>query len=163
MNDAVRLIKHVSFDVDRHYDDLPEKGRAEVDRVVLEAIWAGIESEDNQRDFDQGFAGAKSTLVKKIARKLPHLDGASATELVTSAFVDYGLRAHQYLAGCIQAIMQDFRNGLEVPLNEHESKVFELLYNSQDAFGGLPLILLGERLDTVRLVIRELLCASDEL
>ncbi len=159
---AAKLVKNALFDVD-DITELPTGETAQqLEELILHHLFSQITGDKNQPEFDNWFAGGRSVLVKELARQLKDHDESDATGLITAALVQYGWYASQYLAGCIQAVMHDVSKCLPQPLTADEKDAFELLYNPQSSFGGLPLILLGDRLEFVRIIAGELLAAPKD-
>lgn len=162
-DDASRLVKHILFDIDYTVDSLSAGLVARVEQLILEEIEPHVMSGEPQGVFDDWFAGGRSTLVKSVSRRLRDFPAEEATAIVTVVFVEYGWRAYQYLTTYIQAIMHDVADALPEPLSDEEKASFDLLYCPQPHFGGLPLILLGDRLEVVRLSVSELLESPEDL
>ena len=156
-NTVNRLIKTTLFNNEDAIHDVSEEDKQKIENAIFDAVKKGIDDDTTMEEFNKWFAGGSSTLVKQIGRQLTDYPSERASELVTSALIELGYRAHHYMVQPIQAMMHDFEHALEEPLNEQEKKAFDLLYYPQPAFGGLPLVLLGERLDTVRLAALELM------
>lgn len=163
VDDASRLVRSTLFEIDYSEDSLPDDLVARVEQLILEQIEPHVMNDETQAKFDDWFAGGNSKLVTAVSRKLKDFPEKEATAIVTSVLVEYGWRAYQYLTTCIQAIMCDVANALPEPLSAEEQACFELLYYPQPYFGGLPLILLGDRLEVVRLIARQLLESPTDL
>lgn len=114
--------------------------------------------EEHQRDtgatFQAWLAGSKNNLVQTLARK----SGYSVLErrFVKAALVRLGVESYDYMAQCLSMFGQAVRQGFAEPLNEAERRRFDALYLPQEAFGGLPLLLLWERKDLLRNVLQRL-------
>ena len=114
---------------------------------VVEQILTAIKEhlDDTQPEFDDWFSGPKNSFIKQIAKKkCPH-DGVN-NNVVRRVLFDLGWKSYEYVAGCLHALMRCFQNAIPKSLNEQEREIFEMVYLPQEHFGGLPLVLLQERI-----------------
>jgi hypothetical protein len=159
--ESLRLLQAALFDVD-HFEELDADTRDLVTGEILEVINPHVESELPPEVFDKWFLGAKNSFVKQVAQRLKGFEG-SAREVVKQVLLELFFESYEYIGQCIWAVMRDFESGLDPPLNDLEQARFRLLYYPQEMLGGLPLILLRDKLEFAEGILLRLLSdPSDE-
>lgn len=123
---------------------------------VAERLLIACEEHGNDvwERFEAWFSGRNNNLVQSLARKagftkLPR-------EVLKAALLQLGLRSYEYVAECLSLFAQTVPQGLRVPLSDAERRVFDAMYLPQTCYGGLPLVLLLERGDLIRLAVTRL-------
>jgi hypothetical protein len=145
-------------------DSLFESGPSdqEPDPEILELVYERVceafeaHTVDPAAKFNAWFWDRNNTFVKQIAKKERARGGPLDPELVRRALLQLGWDAYGYMAGCLSLQMQAVAGALPDPLTPPERAIFEQMHLPQPHFGGLPLILLGERLGFVESVAWEI-------
>jgi hypothetical protein len=142
------------------FDSGPEAGPIddEFRQIVYERVCDALEPHmgDTTAEFDNWFLGRKSSFFKQIAKRKTATGGPLDMKRVRQAMLEFGWDAYQYVAGCLSMQMQAVAEALPVRLNQEERNAFEEMHLPQPQFGGLPLLLLGERIDFVESVVWEI-------
>ncbi|WP_146506096.1 hypothetical protein [Rubinisphaera italica] len=125
--------------VDDEWDEI----KGEITEQILSAIEKRLKK--TTEGFDEWLIGPKNSFIKLIASRV-YTCGPVTKMMVRCALLELGWKAYQYLADCIRAQMRCFRNALPKELNEQEQELFDRVYIPQEGFGGLPLVLIRERL-----------------
>lgn len=129
---------------------------------IIEQMIAVIEKrlKKTTEGFEEWLFGPKNSFIKLIAsRKYTH--GPLTKEVVRRCLLELGWEAYQYLADCIRVQMRCFRNALPNELNEQELEYFDRIYMPQEDFGGLPLVLIRERIPLLKMPMLAGLCGED--
>jgi len=121
---AVRIVERFLTALERYLDDPPDKFR--------------------KRFFKQA-----DNLVHQVAKK-KHPGGPIDRSAVRSVLLQFVFDAHEYIADCLLVAMRAFAAALPQPLTESEIHLFSLLYLKPPTLGGIPLIMLHDRLPTLR-------------
>jgi hypothetical protein len=101
---------------------------------------------DDKAEFSAWFLGPKNSLVEQICKGTRASPGRLDRQVVKRVLQDLGWQAYGYVADCILVMMWAFGRVLPAPLTEAERRCFEGVYFRQPHFGGLPLVLLAERM-----------------
>jgi hypothetical protein len=150
------LVRSALFDIEADLV-LPEDLRLAVEEQILSALDSHICSDKPQQHFDMWFLGHHNSFVKQVAQRLKGLNPKEARSIVKHVLLDLAFRSCEYIAQCIQAVMYDFEKGLDGTLSQGERAAFHALYYPQDAAGGLPLILLRDKLEFAEGILQLLL------
>jgi hypothetical protein len=155
-------IQYALFDLPDRPVELSQQLEEEVELRLGEVLWTHIESDEPQDRFNQWFWGGSNSFVKQVAQGLPGRALDEAHQLVWYVLLQLGFRSYEYLGHCIQAVMRDIANCLDPPLTVEEELDFGKLYYPQPAFGGLPLILLAEKLEFCEGLVNRLLTNPED-
>lgn len=107
---------------------------------------------DTTEEFDRWLKDPKSDLVRRISKRK---DCNLSRRQVRRALLEIGWQSLETVGRCIDAQMRAFQAALPEPLTEAETLLFASSYLSNPDFGGLPLLLLHDRLDFLREAILE--------
>ncbi len=141
------LVRMALFDWEACEGDLDRDLLDQVMKRFLIAV-----EQNNHRDtedFREWCLGPKSSLVKQIAKQKKALGGRLDTQDVRRALLQIGWQSYSYMSHCIDAFLEAVRTALPDPLSAEEECVFRRIYESQPAYGDLPLCLLSERMGEV--------------
>ncbi|MEQ8788667.1 MAG: hypothetical protein RIC55_20320 [Pirellulaceae bacterium] len=145
------LVKLALFDI----DPAQSEQSADLVEIVYERLVAAIHRrlDDSQDDFDRWFSGPGNSIVKQIAQQKNQRGGRLRHEEVRQALLQLGWQAYGYVGPCIHALMRTIKNAIPDSLNDDERQLFENMYESQPCYGDLPLALLAERSQVIRLAV----------
>jgi hypothetical protein len=150
--DVPGLIKRTLFKLD------PTSAEAdpEVRQIVYERFCDAfaLHLDDPTEAFNQWFW---ATTIKQFAKKVRAPGGKLDHNGVRIALLNLGWEAYEYVAGCLGIHLQDFAKALAPPLTPREVQIFGQMHLQQPHFGGLPLILLAERLDFAEVAMRRVI------
>jgi hypothetical protein len=107
---------------------------------------------DTTEEFDRWLKDPKSDLVRRISKRK---DCKLSRQQVRRALLEIGWQSLEIVGQCIDAQMRAFQAALPEPLTEAETLLFASSYLSSPDFGGLPLLLLHDRLDFLHEAILE--------
>ncbi|HWL10744.1 MAG TPA: hypothetical protein VNQ76_20220 [Planctomicrobium sp.] len=139
------LIRNALFDESGLPDEpIGEETWGFLEERILTTIWPHLEDDENT--FASWFQGARSSFVKQIAQQKKAPGGQLSKEQVRQFLMEIGWKGYFYVAQCLEAVSRDFGQALQDPLTEPERRFFERLYSPQQVFGGLPFLLLWERM-----------------
>jgi hypothetical protein len=99
---------------------------------------------DTTEEFDRWIEDPKSNLIHRIAKRA---DCRLNRQEVREALLELGWRSFHLLGRCVDAQMRTFRDAIPGTLGRAEEEAFRQLYLSHPSLGGLPLLLLQDRLD----------------
>jgi hypothetical protein len=142
-----KRIEHALFEIGDRPSDLTEELEEEIKQRLLEVLWRHIDSDESQSDFNEWFWGGSNSFVKQVAQGVKDVPLDDATGMAWHVLLKLGIQSYEYIGQCIQAVMHDLARGLDPPLSAEEAADFEGLYYPHESFGGLPLILLAEKLE----------------
>ena len=144
----VAIIRTALFDV-RSEVFVPQKKRLAVIRDRLARALGSHLDDATMELFNAWLWGPKSNVVKQIAKQKKAPGGELDREEVSQAIVELGWQAHASVAKSVEALMIDFRRAIHPQLSRKETRIFNQLYQCQEHFGGLSLIMLRERLEFI--------------
>ncbi|HEV2972373.1 MAG TPA: hypothetical protein VGY55_20535 [Pirellulales bacterium] len=105
---------------------------------------------DGPAKFQKWFAGPHNNFLKTIAEQPNSPGGNLPREAVRRVFLDLGIEAYVYVAGCVEAFAKWFQKALPEKLTRAELQQFEQVFMRQHYLGGLPLVLVMERSEIIR-------------
>jgi hypothetical protein len=117
---------------------------------------------DPQGSFETWFAGAKNSLLEQLCKPTAASPGRLDRRLAKRVLLDLGWRAYQCVAQCILMMMWAISRSLPGGLTEAERRDYEGMYFPQPYLGGLPLVLLLERLPLLQPILGRLWEAPDD-
>ena len=141
------LIKTVLFNVESSASVTADELKYIRDRL---AIAFNRHLPDSAEDFNKWFWGAKNSLVKQIAKQRRALGGELDGDVVRDALVELGWEAYPSVARCVAVFMKEFQKAVTPRLGAIESRIFEGVYLPHKMFGGLPFLMLAERMEFVQ-------------
>jgi hypothetical protein len=153
--EVVRVLKSVLFDIDPRVEPIPSETRAQVVERILTAIHAHLDN--TSAVFDDWFWGKHNSFIKQIAKQVKSPGGKLDPEVVEQVLLELGWEAYEYVGQCVFAWARDMQKAMPDPLTADEKRAFELLYFPQPEFGGIPLILLAEKLQFVDTILDEII------
>jgi hypothetical protein len=103
--------------------------------------------DDTDEQFDKWVEDPKSNLVHRISKQK---DCGMKRAHVRKVLLELGWRAFLLLAESISTQMRAFRDAILEPLNELEAHYFDQLFVGSPMLGGIPLLLLSDRVDFLR-------------
>lgn len=135
----------------------------ECQQWIEDRILAALEKhmDDSQEEFDNWFAGPKSSFLTQISKQKSPF-GKLSNGMIRWTLLELGWKAYHYVGNCIHTQMRCFQNALSSPLNESERNIFEMVYLNQDYFGDFPLLLLKERLPFLTAPMLSVLSGDDD-
>jgi hypothetical protein len=115
---------------------------------VVPRLMKGIEEhiDDRSEDFGRWFRNAVSRGFVHLAAQKRAPSGALPGKVARQVVLALVWRAYQYVGDCVHAFMYTVRRSFDPPMSGDESELFDRNWLRQDVFGGLPLILVRERL-----------------
>jgi hypothetical protein len=159
-NTCDALLRLALFDLDWQASRVDDDLLAAVEERLIAALKSHID--DDRTKFEKWFRGAGSSLIQQIAKQVKAEGGPLPREQVMSAMLELGWRSYGYVAQCVGTQMHFFRMALPSPLNDRETKLFDLIYQPQPFFANLPLLLLGPRLTLLKPAILEIMSGSGD-
>jgi hypothetical protein len=102
---------------------------------------------DETEEFNRWFLGRNSSIITQLCRAKDGRGGDLRRDLVGGAMLQLGWEAHRYVGDCISLMMQAVARSLPDPLDDREDRIFRQMHLPQPHFGGLPLIMLGDRFE----------------
>jgi hypothetical protein len=139
-----KLIRDALYQ-DAEVDETPSPG---VGQVVAERLAEAFERhlEDSGAHFDAWYWGPKNSLVEQLCKQKKAHGGRLSADVVRQALLDLGWEAYGDVAACIHEMLDTFWRLLPHPLTPAEQRLFAQMHLRQAHFGGLPLVLLAERI-----------------
>jgi hypothetical protein len=124
---------------------------------VQERLFPALERhiDDDTESFNRWFFESTDNLVHLVAKKKGG-GGKLAREAVRQAYQELAFRSFTYVGDCVHVQMRAFARALPEPLNAEERPFFDPLYQKQPRLGGLPLIMLQDRLEFLRETVIDL-------
>jgi hypothetical protein len=115
--------------------------------TVLEKLGPALHThlQDDTAAFDRWFFREIANLVRLASKKKGGGRRLTSAQ-VRDVLLDLGFRAFTYVGQCVGAQMHAFARALPDPLTADESRVLATVYQAQPHFGGLPLVLIRDRL-----------------
>jgi hypothetical protein len=102
---------------------------------------------DETEEFNAWFLGRNSSIITQLCRTKDGRGGDLSRELVGGAMLQLGWEAHRLAGDCIGLMMQAVARSLPDPLDDRENRIYQQMHLPQPHFGGLPLIMLGDRFE----------------
>lgn len=168
-DEMVRVLKSVLFDLPAPAKRIDEQTRQLVDTEttavdpetkdlvterILVAIWPHLG--DTSAVFNDWFWGRHNSFIKQIAQQKKSPGGELDPSVVERVLLERGWEAYEYVGQCVQTWARDMVEAIPEPLTEKERRAFETLYFCRPEFGGIPLILLAEKLQFVDTVLEDI-------
>ena len=151
---AVRVLRAVLFDIDANQKPIAPELWPIIEERVLTAIWPHLG--DNTEVFNDWFWGRHNSFIKQVAKQKKTPGGELEPEIVEQYLLQRGWDGYEYVGHCVNAWAYDMLKAMPEPLSESERRAFESLYLCRPEFGGIPLILLAEKLQFVDTVLRDI-------
>ena len=151
---AMRTIKSVLFDIETDCEPIAPELLPIIEERGLTAIWPHLE--DKTAVFNDWFWGRHNSFVKQIAQKKTAPGGELDRDVVERYLLQKGWEAYEYVGHCVFAWAKDMAEAMPRPLTRNERTAFALLYSCLPEFGGIPLILLAEKLWFVAPVLEDI-------
>lgn len=148
-----QLVRSALFHVSPSTGDLDPGLVDAVAERILEALDTHLE--DDAENFDKWFQGRHNSLVHQVAKKKHGRGGQLDEEDVREAILELGWRAYRYVGDCVNAQMRTVENAMPEPLRGAERELYEHMHLAQPYLGGLPLVLLAERLGFIQEAVWE--------
>ncbi len=152
---VVHVIKSVLFDIDPNWKPIAPEIWGILEERVLTTIWPHL-NDETAAIFNDWFWGRHNSFVKQVAQQKKSPGGELDPDVVEQYLLQRGWEAYEYVGHCVHAWAQDMLNAMPEPLSECERRAFELLYFCRPEFGGIPLILLAEKLQFVDTVLQDI-------
>jgi hypothetical protein len=145
------LIRAVLFDGTGASDQVDP----ETEAIVVDRLIAALHNhlEEPASAFNAWLLDRGSTIVKQIALQKTAPGGVLTSGEVRQALLQLGWKAHEYVADCIGYLMQAVARTFPDPLSDRELRIFKQMHLPQPHLGGLPLILLGDHLESLEGVL----------
>jgi hypothetical protein len=157
--DVRPLIRQALFESILLNDESAKAGNGSSEAVAREAViersLGAVQRHlgDRQAEYDNWFAGPKSSFIHQIAQQKRASGGPLARELVRRILLDLGWQAYDYVGDCLHAMMRVFQRLVPEPLTELEGQRFARMHLKQPCFGQLPLVLFHERFPFLRSIL----------
>ena len=152
---AARFIKSVLFDIDTNWEPLAPEIMAIVEDRVFSAIWPHLDADTVM--FNDWFWGRHNSFIKQIAQQKKGPGGELDPEVVERYLLQKGWEAYEYVGHCVRAWANEMLEAMPEPLTKSELNAFAGLYFCLSEFGGIPLILLAEKLQFVAPVLEDII------
>ncbi len=149
------MIRLGLFDFDAETHSVDEEIKVRIVERLLTALERHVGDPPDQ--FRKWFFEEADNLVHQVAKK-KRRGGPVDRSAVRSVLLQVVCDAHEYIAGCLLVAMRAFAAALPQPLTASEMDLFSLLYLKPPTLGGIPLIMLHDRLPSLRECAVDLLC-----
>ena len=137
-------VRKALFDV-----ELKEKFLKQVhEHAVVPRLMKAIEKHvgDPPEDFGRWFRNAVGRSFAHLAPQKMAADGVLPSEIARQVVLGLIWWSYTYVGQCLHTFMHTIRRSFDPPLIGDEAELFDRQWLCQDVFGGLPLILVRERL-----------------
>jgi len=122
-----------------------------LDHPIVPRLMKNIEKHlgDPPDKFRRWFQNSVSRGFVHLARQTKSAGGVLPDEIAKHVVVALVWRSYQYVGDCLHAFMHTVRRSFDPPFGGDEAELFDRQWLCQDVFGGLPLILVRERLQVL--------------
>lgn len=143
-------LRNALFDASRCPAAITSEQQADVRHRFVERLRRHLHEPTDR--FNRWLSGKSSNLVKSIAQNGESLD----RDVVVRGLLDLGWESFLSTAECTSAFFQAFARSLPTQLNQGEQHYFSAMYLPQAYLGGLPLVMIRDRLRLLRPILSRL-------
>lgn len=151
---VVLVLKAILFNVDPTRPPVLPAIREHVEERIATAIWPHLDKDSAV--FDDWFWGKHNSFIKQIAKQKKSPGGELDPKVVEQVLLDLGWESFVHVGQCVHSWAYDMLKAMPDALSASERRAFEMLYLAHPKFGGVPLILLAEKLQFVDSVLDDI-------
>jgi hypothetical protein len=152
-NKASLLVRSALFQLSPTADKIDTKTLDIVAERLIGALRNHLE--DNTQEFRKWLLDPKNSVVHQIAKKRRSRGGRLDEDKVRAALLQLGWAGYLSVGDCISMQMQALRQAVPEPFTAQERVLFNQMHLPQAHFGGLPMILVADRLGLIQDVVWE--------
>jgi hypothetical protein len=152
--ECLRLVRFGLFDLGPNAEHVTESDFGRVHSRLRHAIRGHLKDHGNK--FYRWLITNYDGVIHRIAKQ-KRSGGPIPNAIVRSVILELVFRAYTYIGRCVNVFMRNLLHCLPEPLTPVERPLFDSFYLGQPALGGLPVILLRDRLKEIREPFLEIL------